>query len=87
MVEFFEPKSRRQIRCICSRRVLLGYYGIDNKNRPYVHLKVYKKDMIYGEMVSYGSVKIKCRECLRWHSINFRNRIPQVEETTQPEIA
>lgn len=45
-------------------------YGVDRKKRLFVHCRVYKQSRIYGEMLVYGGeVKIRCRECLRWHNI------------------
>lgn len=45
-------------------------YGRDRKGRLFVHCRVYKQSKIYGEILAYdGEVKIRCRECLRWHNI------------------
>ena len=79
-------RTRHELRCACRFRVLLAFYGIDNSGKPYVHLKVYKKDMVYGEIVARGSVQIKCRECLRWYTINFVDKNAKVNESTEPDI-
>lgn len=48
-------------------------YGRDKVGRPYVHIRVFKQHRVYGEFIVYGGeAKIKCRECLRWHTIVFR---------------
>jgi hypothetical protein len=47
-------------------------YGLDRKGRLFVHIKVFKQNRVYGEMLVHGGeVKIRCRECLRWHNITI----------------
>ena len=47
-------------------------YGRDTNNKPYVHIKVYKRAQIYGEVVvSEGVVRLLCRECYRWHRVRI----------------
>lgn len=74
--------QRKQLRCFCARQPLLALYGIDNAGRLFVHVKVYKADRIFGEIVCTGDVKIRCRECYRWYRVIIRqaNRA-SLEET------
>ncbi len=65
-------KTSQQLTCFCARKPLLAVYGIDEKGRAYVHIKVYKQARIYGEILSYsGEHMIRCRECFRWHRVVF----------------
>lgn len=71
-----------ELRCMCSRRPLLATYGIDKDGRLFVHVKVYKQSRLFGEVVAYGDVKLRCRECLRWHQVKFPpNGSPRLEPT------
>lgn len=63
-------RRERELRCFCSRKPLLATYGLDRKGSLYVHVKIWKAKRIFGELViEGGTVKIRCRECLRWHQI------------------
>lgn len=65
-----EARREKELRCFCSRKPLLATYGIDRHDKLYVHVKIWKARRIFGELViEGGSVKIRCRECLRWHQI------------------
>ncbi|AKC02744.1 hypothetical protein AXJ10_gp04 [Gordonia phage GordTnk2] len=38
----------------------------------YLHIMVYKKGRLYGEVVhKKGTVEIRCRECYRWTKISL----------------
>lgn len=61
-----------ELRCFCSSEPLLATYGIDADGLLYVHVKVFKQRRVYGEMIVYGGrVKLHCRNCLRWHTVNI----------------
>ena len=61
------------LRCACSARPLLGVCGRRQDGEPYIHIKVYKQSRIFGEIVAVGGdVHIKCRECLRWHTVTIK---------------
>lgn len=80
-----EPKTKYPLRCFCSRKPLLAYYGVGKDNDLYVHVKVYKQSRMYGELLfSGGTVKIRCRECLRWHKIIFQKNAVSTEEVDEP---
>lgn len=62
----------QELRCFCARKPLLATYGRDEQGNVYLHMRIYKQQRIFGEMVVYSGVcKIHCRECLRWHKITF----------------
>lgn len=70
---------------MCRHAPLLAVYGLDRVGRLYLHIKVYKQDRIFGNFVLRGGpVELQCRECFRWHVINFRNDQPVMEETRTP---
>ena len=62
--------KKNELRCFCSRLPLLAVYGIDEHGKLFVHIRVFKQRRIYGEvLVTEGTVKLHCRECLRWHTV------------------
>lgn len=64
--------TKNELRCFCSRSPLLAIYGIRD-SKLYVHIKIYKQRRIYGEaLITEGTVKLHCRECLRWHTVILR---------------
>lgn len=77
-------RREKELRCFCSREPLLATYGIDSKGKLFLHIKIWKARRIYGELViEGGSVKIRCRDCLRWHKIRVVQRRAILEETEQ----
>jgi hypothetical protein len=47
-------------------------YGKDKHDQPYVHIKVFKRSQVYGEVViTEGVVRLLCRECYRWHRVRI----------------
>jgi hypothetical protein len=49
-------------------------------------VKIYKQDRIYGELVFEGGiVKIRCRNCLRWHRVIFKEHAAALTEDQAPE--
>jgi hypothetical protein len=71
----------QELRCFCGRKPLLATYGID-KGELFVHIRVYKQSRIYGEaVIKGGTVKLHCRECLRWHTVIMRQ--PKTAELTE----
>lgn len=86
-MEELRSKTKNELRCFCSREPLLATYGLDEKGKPYVHVKVYKQGRIYGEvLVTEGVVKLHCRECLRWHAVIFRSPDTAVLEESSDDI-
>lgn len=82
------PKTRNELRCICcNRQPILAMFGLDEFNRVYLHIKVYKGQRIFGEiLVEQGSkIRIRCRECLRWYRIVVGVGIPKLEESEAPQ--
>jgi hypothetical protein len=82
--------AKKALHCFCARKPLLAYYGVDEQGRVYVHIKVYKQARIYGETLHYGGeLKIRCRECFRWHRVVFvrTNELKLEEEADPPELA
>jgi hypothetical protein len=48
-------------------------YGVDERGKLFVHIRIYKQRRIYGEvLVTEGKVQLFCRECLRWHTVVIR---------------
>lgn len=65
--------TEHQLRCFCDRKPLLAIYGVDSDGFVYIHVRIYKQQRIFGELyVTGGIVKLRCRECLRWHRVLIR---------------
>jgi hypothetical protein len=65
-------RREKELRCFCKRAPLLATYGLDSAGKLFVHVKIWKARRIFGELViEGGTVKIRCRECLRWHRITI----------------
>jgi len=78
-------RREKELRCFCRGQPLLATYGVDEKGALFVHLKIYKRDRIYGEAVYMGGVvKFRCRNCLRWHKVVFREDGAALSETSSP---
>lgn len=79
------PRTEVELRCFCSRTPLLAKAGQDSTGKPFIHLRVYKAKKLYAEMVATsGPVRIRCRECLRWHLIAIRENV-KMEPTELPD--
>lgn len=79
-------KTHNELRCFCSRNPLLATFGLDEQGKLYVHVKVFKQNRIFGEvLVTEGTVKLHCRECLRWHKVVMRQPGKAELEETQPD--
>lgn len=81
-------RTQHKLCCFCARKPLLAMYGVDEKGKLYVHVRIFKQRRIYGEvLVTEGTVKIHCRECLRWHTvIIIQPGQAQLEETAEPPM-
>jgi hypothetical protein len=65
--------TKNELRCFCRHQPLLATYGVDEKSELYIHIKIFKQGRIFGEvLITRGVVKLKCRECLRWHTVVIR---------------
>lgn len=81
-------RKEHELRCFCSTEPLLATYGVDSRGVLFVHVKIYKQGRIFGELVvESGLVKIRCRNCLRWHRVRIRRRQAWLSEDQAPEIA
>lgn len=77
-------RREKELRCFCRHEPLLATYGIDSRGKLFVHVKIWKARRIYGELVIEGGlVKLRCRDCLRWHKIHVRQNYAVLQETEQ----
>lgn len=81
-----EPLVKKPLKCFCTRKPILAMYGLDAQGKLFVHIKIYKQNRVYGEiLVTEGTVKLRCRECLRWHTVKIRQPgTAALEETQEP---
>lgn len=85
-----QPRTGNPLRCGCSRQPLLAYYGVDEKGKPYLHVKAYKGRRIFVEIVTTsGDISIKCRECFRWYTVVIPTDGKQahLKETDPPAVS
>lgn len=70
-----------ELRCYCSSRPLLARCGRDPvTGEPWVHVKTWKQKRLYTEVIATGgTVRIRCRECLRWMNVKIIRGAPQLE--------
>lgn len=62
-------------------------YGIDEHGKLYIHMRIFKAQRIFGEMmVTDGTVLIHCRECLRWHKVKIVQPDTATLEETEPPV-
>lgn len=83
-------RTHNDLRCFCSRKPLLATYGLTMNGSLYVHVKVYKQNRIYGEViVTDGTVELHCRECLRWHRVVMHQpgKVVLEESLKNPSVA
>jgi hypothetical protein len=80
--------TRNELRCECRRQPLLATYGLDERGRVYLHVKVFKARRIFGEiLVTKGEVQLRCRECFRWYTVTLPvGGKPKLIETPEPEL-
>lgn len=66
------------VRCFCVDHPLLAMCGRDEASgEPWVHVKTWKRGRLYAEVVATaGDVKIRCRDCLRWHTVRIVRGAP-----------
>jgi hypothetical protein len=80
-------KTKNDLRCFCSREPLLAVFGLDVRGSLYVHVMIHKQHRIYANLVVRGGpLELQCRECLRWHVVNFTaSGRPEILETQAPQ--
>lgn len=84
------PDGSLELRCFCRRKPLLAICGRDKRTgEPYVHIKTWKGQRLYTEVViTAGTARIHCRECLRWHTIRIKiEKVTFVQEPLPASIA
>lgn len=78
--------TEHDLRCFCGRSPLLAIFGMDDKGALFVHVRVFKGKRLYHEsVVTGGLIKLRCRECLRWHRVIIRQRMQRAELTVDQD--
>lgn len=76
-------RREKELRCFCKRHPLLATYGIDKTGKLFLHIKIWKARRIFGEIVTEGGVvKLRCRDCLRWHKVRINDNKASLQETS-----
>lgn len=78
------------IKCFCAPEPILAMYGQDTRTREYfIHVRAYKQRRLITELVvpliSGGVVRIRCRNCLRWHKISVKTSQVEVRPEALPD--
>ena len=74
------------LRCFCSGHPILAVVKLDSRRHPFVHIKVYKGRRIYAEIVfSRGDMRVRCRDCYRWHQIRIIQEHAVLEDVPDGE--
>ncbi len=78
--------DRLPLRCTCVNRPLLAYCGRDDETgEPWVHVKVWRGQRVFAEMVATsGVVQLRCRDCGRWQRVKIVKGAPRLKEDTRP---
>jgi len=77
--------SDLEIRCSCSRAPLLALAGTGSDGVPYIHVKAYKQQKIITELViTSGIVRLRCRNCNRWLTLNVKTETVTVRNEPLP---
>lgn len=77
--------SVSDLRCFCAKRPLLARAGRDDDGSTFAHIKIFKAGKVYGEVVlEHGCLKLRCRECGRWHSLTLRRVAVDFEPDKRP---
>lgn len=81
-------KSEREIYCaICENSPILATYGMDEKGRVFVHVKVFKARQIKADLfVRGGEVTLKCVKCLKYNKILIIGGKPELTKTRRPAL-
>ena len=74
--------NAQEIRCHCRQHSLLGKFAMDDvTGEPVIHIKSWKGGTLYTEVVIVsGVVRIRCRNCYRWHRIRVKHGAPRLED-------
>lgn len=81
--------ERDEVRCFCQHRTLLGKVARDPETgAPCLHVKMTASGRTAREMVILsGTVKLKCRDCTRWHTVRIRREGVETNPSRNPMIA
>jgi hypothetical protein len=77
------------VRCFCQHKTLLGKVARDPETgAPCLHVMMKASGRTAREMVILsGTVKLKCRDCTRWHLVRIRREGVDVAPARNPMIA
>lgn len=67
-----KSKTRNPLRCECSSKHLLAFYGVNQAGDIYVHVMSHKQGRPLSNVVIFGDCEIQCPACYRWHSLTVR---------------
>ncbi len=80
-----ERDAKQRIECFCAAHPLLALAGQDARTgKHFVWVKTVKGDRIMSEVVlmGEGTIQVRCRTCLRFHSISVVREGRQPVEVT-----
>lgn len=82
--------EKGEVRCFCSRSPLLAVFGVGRNGGLFIHVKVWKQNRLYAELVISGKhaeTSIKCRDCYRWYTIFITDsNVTKIKEVPASEV-
>ena len=80
------PEGSDEMRCTCSRAPLLAVGGRDAAGKGFLHIMTWKGKRLYVNVViTDGTARIQCRECLRWWKVTIRYEKMESRQERLPE--
>lgn len=77
-------RSGKELRCNCSRKPLLAVCGRSDDGKGFIHVMTWKGKRLYVNIVvTDGTARIQCRECLRWHRVTI---VYETVESTEDQL-
>ncbi len=78
--------GKLELRCTCRRKPLLAVAGRDERTaEAFIHIRTIKNKEIHTDVViTSGSVRIHCRECLHWQTFTIRRTKVDVQAEELP---
>lgn len=73
-MQLSDKDATQRIECFCARRPLLARAGRDSRTGlGFVWIKTVKGEQVMAEIIATsGTIRIRCRHCLRFHAVTLR---------------
>jgi hypothetical protein len=84
-----ESDAKERIECFCTRHPLLALAGRDSRTgKGFVWVRTMRKHQVISEViVTSGTTYIRCRDCLRFHSVTIKEGTKALVDVTPVDEA